>query len=97
MLQLLEEHELQALWLADGEVPPDVRQNRETALGAVRPHLGQGQVSIARLMGLISSNLCLQPEQEYSYMGMVLHSDYLLDLRYFLLQGTFNAHLQCHG
>ena len=97
MLQLPEEHELQALWLAGEDVPPDVRQNRETARGAGWPHLGQGPASIARLMGLISSNLCLQLEQEYSYMGISLHSDYLLDLGYLLLQDAFNTHLQGHG
>jgi len=71
VLQLLEEQVLHALVPPEADKPLELLQNREIALSAEPLHLGHKPASEASLIGLISSNLSLQFEQKYSYIGIV--------------------------
>jgi hypothetical protein len=73
VLQLSDEQLLQAL------PPPEPMksrssspwlQNRESTRWALPPHFGQDVPSPDWLIGLSSSNFCLQSEQTYSYIGI---------------------------
>jgi len=70
VLQLLAEQLPQALPFPEDEAPSELLQNRESALGAGLPQVGQLPVSAASLIGLICSNFCLQFAQTYSYIGI---------------------------
>jgi len=71
VLQLLEEQVLHALMLPEAGEPSELLQNGEGTLWAEPPQLGHKPVSEASLIGLINSNLSLQFEQKYSYIGIV--------------------------
>ena len=64
------EQVLQALALPEADAPAELLQNRESTLCADFPQSGHLLVKAASLIGLISSNFCLQFEQRYSYIGI---------------------------
>ena len=68
--QLLDEQPLQELVLPEAPAPSELLQNKEIALGAACPQSGQAPGFVASLIGLNCSNLRLQFEQIYSYIGI---------------------------
>ncbi len=68
-LQVSAEQVLQAL--PEAEPPSEFVRNREGTLSAEPPQFGHTPVSSDWLIGRNSSNLSLQSEQKYSYIGIV--------------------------
>jgi hypothetical protein len=69
-LQVVAEQVLQALPPSEADEPSELRQNEESTRSAPLPHLGQETFSPDWLMVLSNSNLLLQLEQKYSYIGI---------------------------
>ncbi len=59
--------------LEPAEVSSELRQNRDSTLGAGVPHLGHTPLSSAWLIGRSSSNFFSQFKQKYSYIGIVFN------------------------
>ncbi len=57
--------------LPEAEPPSELVRNREGTLSAGSPQFGHTPASSAWLIGRNSSNLRLQFEQKYSYIGIV--------------------------
>jgi hypothetical protein len=53
--------------------PSELLEKEESTRLALLPHLGQGASSPTWLIALSSSNLSPHSEQEYSYIGIILH------------------------
>jgi hypothetical protein len=70
--QVVAEQLLQALPPSEAGEPSELRQNEESTRSALPPQLGQEALRPDWLMALSSSNLSSQPEQKYSYIGIVL-------------------------
>jgi hypothetical protein len=71
-LQVVAEQLLQALLPSEAGEPSELRQNEESTRWALLPQLGQETLWLDWLMVLSSSNLLLQLEQKYSYIGISL-------------------------
>ncbi len=70
MLQVPEEQVLQVLAPSEAGDPSELLENNESTRLAQAPQPKHWASSSARFIGLNNSNLSLQSEQRYSYIGI---------------------------
>jgi hypothetical protein len=69
-LQVVAEQLAQALPPSEAGEPSELLENKENTRWALPPQLGQAALWLDWLIALSCSNLSLQSEQKYSYIGI---------------------------